>query len=75
MILKDSIDKTCEDCGKIISFSDFLRDNPSISKLRAKNLWKDSMISIFCPECYFNLPERPFKVKRAYFRYNSRFRK
>jgi len=75
MTLGELQDKPCGDCGKLISFSDFLRDNPSISELRAKILWNDSMISIFCPDCYFNRPEKPFKLKKAYFNYYGRFRK
>ena len=64
--------KKCTDCGKSISFLQFLRDNPSFSPYRANELWNDSMISIFCPDCYFNRPERPFKTKRGYFTYTIR---
>jgi len=66
--------KICVDCGKLISYSEFLRDNPSISELRAKDLWNDSMITVFCPDCYFNRPEKPFKVKRGYFNYYGKSR-
>jgi hypothetical protein len=69
MIREDSKNKKCADCGRSISFLEFLRDNPSFSKSRAKQLWKDSIISIFCPDCYFNRPEKPFKTKRGYFKY------
>jgi hypothetical protein len=69
-----SEDKTCMMCKKTISFSEFLRDNPSFSALRAKDLWNDSMIAVFCPECYFNLPERPFRAKRRCFNYHSKNR-
>ncbi|MFW9972348.1 MAG: hypothetical protein ACFFDF_19335 [Candidatus Odinarchaeota archaeon] len=75
MTKNDFKDNNCIDCGKTISFSEFLNDNPSISEERAKGLWKDSMISIFCPNCYFNRPEKPFKVKRSHFNYVYRFRK
>jgi hypothetical protein len=75
MIIEDSKDKKCADCGKSISFLDLLRDNPSLSKCRAIDLWNDSMISIFCPDCYFNRPEKPFKTRRGYFEYNIRFRR
>jgi len=75
MITEDSQNKKCADCGKSIAFSEFCRDNPSFTKERAQNLWNDSMISIFCPNCYFNRPEKPFKTKRGNFNYNSRFQK
>ncbi len=65
-------DKSCMVCGRLISFSEFVRDNPSISELRARNLWNDSMIAIFCPDCYFNLPERPFRAKRRGFSYHGK---
>lgn len=74
MIREDSQDRKCADCGNTISFLEFLRDNPSISIVRAKDLWNDSLISIFCPDCYFNRPEKPFKIKRGYFKYHLRFR-
>lgn len=71
MIKEDSKNKACMVCKKLISFSEFIRDNPSISELRAIDLWNDSMIAIFCPDCYFNLPERPFKAKRRRFNYHG----
>jgi hypothetical protein len=67
-------DKTCMACKKTISFPEFVRDNPSLSELRAKDFWNDSMIAIFCPDCYFNLPERPFRAKRRRFNYHSKNR-
>ncbi|MFX0008626.1 MAG: hypothetical protein ACFFA7_12315 [Promethearchaeota archaeon] len=67
-------DKACMVCKKSISFSEFMRDNSSISELRAKELWNDSMVIIFCPECYFNLPERPFRAKRRNFNYHEKYR-
>ncbi|UCC18417.1 MAG: hypothetical protein JSV62_09900 [Promethearchaeota archaeon] len=73
MIREDSQIKRCTDCGKSITFSEFCLYNSSISKERAKDLWNDSMIVIYCPECYFNIPEKPFKQKRGYFNYHLRF--
>jgi len=75
MLREVSQNKKCADCGKSISFLEFLRDNPSFSQVRGEDLWKDSMISKFCPDCYFNSPEKPFKTKRGYFNYNKRFRR
>jgi hypothetical protein len=74
-MIRDSHYKKCTDCGKIISFSEFLKDNPAFIINIAKDLWYDSMISIYCPECYFSRPEKPFKTKRGYFNYYRRFRK
>ncbi|MFX1391059.1 MAG: hypothetical protein ACFE9Z_13425 [Promethearchaeota archaeon] len=75
MTPEDLLKKECADCGKLVSYSKFLNDNPNFSEIRAKELWNDPMISIFCPDCYFNLPEKPFKVKRGYFNYQGKFRK
>ncbi|MFX0021195.1 MAG: hypothetical protein ACFE9S_02645 [Candidatus Hermodarchaeota archaeon] len=71
---EDILNKVCMVCKRSISFSEFVRDNPSISELRARDLWNDSMVAIFCPECYFNLPERPFRIKRSYFNYHGKYR-
>lgn len=75
MARREPLKKACADCGKLISFSKFLNDNPSFSEMRAKELWNDPIISIFCPDCYFNLPEKPFKLKKGYFNYYHRFRR
>lgn len=75
MIKEDSQNKTCMECRKLISFSEFVRDNPSISELRAKEIWNDSMVAIFCPNCYFNLPEKPFRAKRRPLNYYGNLRK
>jgi hypothetical protein len=74
-MIRDSQYKKCTDCGKLISFSEFLRDNPAFMIERAKDLWLDSMISIYCTECYFRRPEKPFKTKNGHFNYYRRFRK
>ncbi|MFX1417462.1 MAG: hypothetical protein ACFE9N_00935 [Promethearchaeota archaeon] len=73
MITEHAQNKKCADCGKFITFSEFCTINPSFSEERAKSLWNDSIISIYCPECYFNRPEKPFKQKRGYFNYHLRF--
>jgi len=75
MIIEDSQNKKCADCGKFIVFSEFCRDNPSFSKQRAKDLWDDPMINIYCPECFFNRPEKPFKKKRGYHYYQLKFKR
>ncbi|MFW9882636.1 MAG: hypothetical protein ACFFG0_56965 [Candidatus Thorarchaeota archaeon] len=73
MITEVPKNKKCADCGKSITFSEFCINNPSFSEEIARDLWNDSMISIYCPECYFNRPEKPFKQKRGYFNYRIRF--
>ncbi|MFW9820546.1 MAG: hypothetical protein ACFFE5_13125, partial [Candidatus Thorarchaeota archaeon] len=54
-------------CKKSISFSEFISDNPSISELRAIKLWNNSIVGIFCPDCYFNLKkEKECKFIKSY---------
>lgn len=65
--------KECGDCGKGIPFQIFLRDNPTISLKRAHNLWKDPLIIPYCPECFLNLPERPYRRRRRYY-YHDRLK-
>ncbi|NVM37287.1 MAG: hypothetical protein HWN81_16945 [Candidatus Lokiarchaeota archaeon] len=68
-------EKKCGVCNQIISFEDYCRDNPSISSQRAQDFWEDSLFLIFCPDCFFNLSERPFKQKRGYLNYYSRIKR
>jgi len=58
--------KECGDCGKDMPFQIFLRDNPTISLERAQDLWEDPLIIPYCPECFLNRPERPYKRLRRY---------
>lgn len=66
--------KNCAVCNQQLTFEEFCQINPSISYKKANEYWNDPMILIYCPDCYFNLPERPFKRRRGYFNYMSRFR-
>ncbi|MFX0037553.1 MAG: hypothetical protein ACFE9I_18175 [Candidatus Hermodarchaeota archaeon] len=75
MSVNNEQEKKCAECNSLITFEEFCRINPSMSLDRAQEFWNDSLFSIFCPGCYFNLVERPFKVKRSYFNYYFRFRK
>lgn len=61
--------RKCADCNHSLTFNEFCRINPSISLKRAVEFWNDSMYLLFCPECYFNRPERPFRIKRRYYKY------
>ncbi|MFW9821507.1 MAG: hypothetical protein ACFFE4_01140 [Candidatus Thorarchaeota archaeon] len=65
--------KECGDCGKEIPFQIFLRDNPTISLKRARDLWNDPLIITYCPECFLNRPERPYRRRRRYY-YNDRLK-
>ena len=68
-------DKRCGDCGMLMSFQEFFRDNPSLTRNRAIDLWNDPLIQPYCLKCFLNAPEKPYKVKRrdsAYF-YNKNF--
>ncbi|MFX0042980.1 MAG: hypothetical protein ACFE8L_08720 [Candidatus Hodarchaeota archaeon] len=66
--------KNCADCNQSLTFEEFCQINPSISRKMAKKFWNDTMILIYCPDCYFNRPERPFKKRRGYYYYSNRFR-
>ncbi len=61
--------KNCVDCGKLIDFEKFCKLNLSLDKKTALDLWENPLISIYCPDCFFHRPERPFKVKRRNFGY------
>ena len=56
--------KSCIDCGKRISFQEFCEINPSLKEKQAESLYFNPIISIYCPKCYFERPEKPFKKKR-----------
>jgi len=73
MIRTDLENKNCADCNQLITFKDFCRINPTFSLEQAKEFWDDSMFLIYCPECYFNLAESPFKTRRGYFNYYKRY--
>lgn len=65
--------KKCGDCGQLIPFHIFLRDNPTISKSRAQELWNDPFIIAYCPQCFLNRPEKPYRRRRRYY-YNDRLK-
>ncbi|MBY8985566.1 MAG: hypothetical protein KGD65_10880 [Candidatus Lokiarchaeota archaeon] len=65
--------KRCGDCGRIIPFQIFLRDNPTITAKRAQDLWEDPLIIPYCPECFLNRPEKPYRRRRRYY-YNDRLK-
>ncbi len=65
--------RECGDCGKDMPFQIFLRDNPTISLERAQDLWEDPLIIPYCPECFLNRPERPYKRRRRYY-YHDRLK-
>ena len=67
-------EKKCADCNQTLTYEEFCQINPSLSREKAQEYWNDSTILIFCPDCYFKLPEKPFKSKRGYYNYFSRFR-
>jgi hypothetical protein len=61
--------KNCCDCGMVLSFEQFRQNHPSLSKARLRSLWEDPLINIYCPACYFNRIERPYKRKRRDFQW------
>jgi len=57
-------DRNCVDCQKVITFEEFCRDNPLLNESAAKEIWNNKLFSIHCPDCFYNRPERPFKIRR-----------
>jgi len=74
MIQQKIREKKCDDCNKSLTFEDFWQINPSFTEKQAQEFWNDPMVLIYCPDCYFNRPEKPFKIKRGYYNYSSKFR-
>ena len=61
-------ERNCVDCKKPISFDKFLTNHPQYSKERALIIWNDKLLTIYCPECFVNAPEKPYKKnKYSYF--------
>ncbi|MBY9011562.1 MAG: hypothetical protein KGD70_04230 [Candidatus Lokiarchaeota archaeon] len=61
-------DRNCADCKKSISFGEFLTNHPQYTKERALLIWNDKILTVLCPRCFFNAPERPYKKNRySYF--------
>ena len=61
--------KSCCDCGLFIPFAHFKAINPSLSSQGAKGLYENPLIEIYCPNCYFQRPEKPYKKKRRSYHY------
>ncbi len=63
-----SPERNCIDCNKTISLDEFLTNHPQYSKDRALLIWNYELLSVLCPKCFFNAPERPYKKnKYSYF--------
>ncbi len=60
--------KKCCDCRKLLTFREFCRNNPTLPFIRARDLWEDPLITPYCPNCFFNRPEKPFNIKRREFK-------
>ena len=67
-------EKNCIDCGKLITFETFCKENPSISLGNAEELWENPLISVYCYDCFFKRPEKPFKKRTRYYKYVRMFR-
>lgn len=63
-------EKNCGDCGKLLSFREFRSINPSLNNETASDLWKNPLITPYCPSCFFNRNEKPFKRKRREYSYH-----
>ena len=62
--------KHCCDCNLPIPFAHFMAMHPFLSKLDAKELYENPLIGVYCPNCYFQRPEKPYKKRRRYTYYN-----
>lgn len=69
------MEKKCANCNRVITFDDFHRNNPTLSLSKAYYFWNDSLFLIYCSDCYFNLPEKPFKLKTGYFNHYYRIQR
>jgi hypothetical protein len=56
--------KQCGDCRMILSFEQFRQNHPTLSEAQLKSLWEDPLLTIYCPVCYFNRPEKPYKRRK-----------
>ncbi len=65
--------RKCGDCGKELTFEEFLRDNPSINEERGRDLFESPIITVYCTGCFLNRPEKPYKTNRRYY-YRKRLR-
>ncbi|TFG30175.1 MAG: hypothetical protein EU532_01685 [Promethearchaeota archaeon] len=70
-MMNNSKDKKCCDCGKEITFQEFCRDNPWLQRREAYELWENPHIATYCLNCFFNRPEKPFRVKKRVKNYYS----
>lgn len=59
----------CADCKNPLKFEEFCRDNPFITKEKVSEFWNNEIFSLYCPKCFINHPEKPFKIKRGYHRF------
>ncbi|MFW9951134.1 MAG: hypothetical protein ACFFKA_13530 [Candidatus Thorarchaeota archaeon] len=67
--------KSCIDCGKPLQFKEFCENHPLLKTEYAKELYFNPIINIYCPNCYFERPEKPFKVRRrSFIYYHTKFK-
>ena len=57
----NSAERNCADCKNNISFDEFLTIHPQYTKERALLVWNGKILTILCPNCFFNAPEKPYK--------------
>ncbi|MFX0077571.1 MAG: hypothetical protein ACFE96_19165 [Candidatus Hermodarchaeota archaeon] len=57
-------ERICSDCKKIITYEEFLINHPQLSEEKARLVWNDDLLSIFCSKCFFSAPETPYRRSR-----------
>jgi hypothetical protein len=62
--------KYCCDCDLPIPLNNFIAMHPYLSKSDAKELYENPLIGVYCPDCYFRRPERPYQKRRKPRYYN-----
>jgi hypothetical protein len=59
----------CCDCGKVLTFEDFLEINPNMSIEKANKLWRMPKISKYCVNCFLERPKKPYKNRSRRYSY------
>jgi len=56
--------KKCCDCGLSIPFAEFRTIHPFLSKFDAKELYENPLMGVYCPNCFIQRPEKPYRKRR-----------
>jgi uncharacterized protein YlaI len=59
--------KKCYDCGLRINFNHFKAMHPALSIEDAKELFNNPLVVVYCPNCFFHRPERPYRKRGSFY--------